>query len=141
MAKVVRYSTAGGVVVQDSKMLLLDRPGRQEIRLPKGHIEDGETPEEAALRETSEETGYGDLQIVADLGSQTVEFDYHGEHVIREEYYFLMHLRSTRQISRTLEDERQFHPRWTPLAETVDALTFEAEKSVARRALQLLPSP
>jgi 8-oxo-dGTP pyrophosphatase MutT (NUDIX family) len=141
MTRVVRYNTAGGVIVQDGKMLLLDRPTRQEVRLPKGHIEEGETPEEAALRETSEETGYVDLQIVADLGRQTVEFDYQGEHFIREEYYFLMQLRSERQVSRTSEDEKQFYPRWTPLAKTVDLLTFESEKNVALRALQLFPSP
>ena len=51
-----RYETGGGVVVHEGKVLLLDRPKRGEVRLPKGHIDPGETPEMTALRETTEES-------------------------------------------------------------------------------------
>ena len=37
-----RYLAAGGVVIHDGRMLVLDRPSRGEVRLPKGHIEGGE---------------------------------------------------------------------------------------------------
>src|SRR5690349_21122258 len=100
MPEIHRYSAAGGVVIHRGQMLLLDRPGRQEIRLPKGHIEPGETPEVTALREVTEESGYNDLKIVTALGSQVVEFDHQGRHVIRTEYYFLMNLVSDQQAAR-----------------------------------------
>ena len=64
----VSYRSAGGVVYADGRILLLDRPTRGEIRLPKGHIERDESDEDAALREVTEETGYACLEIVADLG-------------------------------------------------------------------------
>jgi len=89
-SNVVRYRAAGGVVVDGERVLVLRRPGRGEVRLPKGHIDPGETPRAAALREVGEESGYADLEIVADLGTQTVEFDWDGRHYVRDEHYFLM---------------------------------------------------
>jgi 8-oxo-dGTP pyrophosphatase MutT (NUDIX family) len=138
MSKIIRYEAAGGVVVDGSQMLLLDRPERGEVRLPKGHIEAGESAASAALRETTEETGYDHLLIVADLGEQVVEFDYQGNHIIRREHFFLMRPVSHRQSPRTAVDEAQFRVRWTPLAEAVGLLSFAAEQEMARRALREL---
>lgn len=135
---VQRYSAAGGVVIDEGKMLLLDRPLRQEVRLPKGHIDPGETPDVTALRETAEESGYHDLAIVADLGSQVVEFDHKGEHFIRTEYYFLMHLLSHQQQMRPAQDAEQFRVLWTPIDQAVERLTYSAEKAIARKAIQAL---
>ena len=56
-------------MINDDKLLVLERPARGEVRLPKGHVEPGEAPREAALREVREEAGYADLEIVADLGA------------------------------------------------------------------------
>ena len=114
----------------------MDRPGRQEIRLPKGHIEPGETPEVTALREVAEESGYNDLKIVTSLGSQVVEFDHQGRHVIRTEYYFLMDLVSDQQAARDEHDTAQFHVRWTPLAQAAEQLTFAPEQAIARQAIE-----
>ena len=130
-----RYSAAGGVVVHEGNVLLLLRPNRNEIRLPKGHIEEGEDPVTAALRETAEESGYDDLEIVADLGSKVVEFDYNGRHFVRTEHYFLMSLRSDRQCVRDAKDQAQFAVRWAPFNAALDELTFEAERETVRRAI------
>lgn len=146
--KKIRYKSAGGIVAQrdllphlpeaETYLLLLDRPGRAEVRLPKGHIDPGESAEEAALRETREETGFGDLRIVADLGHRTVEFDYKGAHYIREERYFLMELLSPRQIIRPPKDAKQFQVLWEPLARAGDRLTFEAERLFVKDAVTAL---
>lgn len=58
---------AGGVVVFDGKIVSITRNGIPD--LPKGHIEKGETPEQAALREVEEETGIHKLHIVRELPS------------------------------------------------------------------------
>lgn len=131
----IEYSTGGGVVIDQNRMLVLFRPARNEIRLPKGHIDPGETAEVAALREVVEETGYEDLEIVVDLGEQLVEFDYQADHYRRRERYFLMRLRSHRQIDRPAHDAAQFQVQWVPLDDAPQQLTFTAEQSVARAAI------
>ena len=146
--KTIRYKSAGGIVAQrdildhlpatETFLLLLDRPSRAEVRLPKGHIDPGESAEEAALRETSEETGFGDLRILADLGRRTVEFNYKGANYIREEHYFLMKLLSPRQITRPPKDAKQFHVQWEPLVRAGKRLTFEAERLFVADAVNAL---
>ena len=128
----VCYVAAGGVVVHDGRVLVLRRPGRGEVRLPKGHVEPGETAQEAALRETREESGYAGLAVRADLGTQLVEFDRDGQHVVRTERYFLME--PVGPVVRSALHECQFEPVWLPWDGALAALTFEAEREWVRRA-------
>jgi len=138
---VERYLAAGGVVVHNGHVLVLHRPGYGEVRLPKGHVERGETAMETALRETREESGYADLTIKGDLGTQTVEFTRpDGRQVVRVERYFLLGL--TEEHSETTNQpkagvhESQFEPLWLPWDEAQAALTFQAEREWVRLARQ-----
>ncbi len=145
-----QYRAAGGVVVQQGLVpelaldqpyvLLLDRPSRNEVRLPKGHIDAGESAQEAALRETAEESGYIDLDVLADLGKQVVAYDYKGAHYVRHERYFLMRLRSVTQGPRSEHDAGQFIVRWASLSGAADQLTYEAEQEWVQRAITALQS-
>ena len=131
----IDYVAAGGVIIEDGQMLLLDRPTRGEIRLPKGHVDPGETHDETALRETSEETGYADLEIVVDLGERLVEFEKDARRFRRAEHYYLMRTLSDHQEPRSPKDEKQFRPFWVPMEEAVKQLTYLAEQEVALRAI------
>jgi len=71
----VEETSAGGLVVDrtegDPRVALIgrvDRRGRLLWSLPKGHLEDGETAEDAAIREVEEETGIRG-RVVASLGT------------------------------------------------------------------------
>lgn len=132
---VVEYGTGGGVVIHEGKMLLLERPARNEVRLPKGHIDPGETVRETALRETTEESGYCDLAIVADLGAQLNKFEHKGDHYRRTERYYLMSLNSPETVTRNATDAKQFNPVWVSLTEAPARLTFESERRVAEQAV------
>jgi len=62
---------AGTIILQDNKILLIHRfwQGREYFVIPGGKVEDGESIEEAAIREAKEETN---LDVV--LGEKFFEF-------------------------------------------------------------------
>lgn len=138
---IVRYRSAGGVVIDTiGRVLLIERTldDRYEVRLPKGHIDAGETPEAAAVREVCEETGYCDLRVLADLGWRQVTFERaDGRRVVRDECYYLMRLVSDHQRPPQFTSEREalFCNRWVAdLEEAERVLTFEAERNAVQRA-------
>jgi 8-oxo-dGTP pyrophosphatase MutT (NUDIX family) len=134
--RVERYIAAGGVIVHGERVLVLRWPSRDEVRLPKGHVEPGETVREAALREACEESGYLDLEIVTDMGHQRVAFDDGDRHVVRTECYFLMTLVGRPGRPRGC-GEPTFDPVWLNWDAALDALTYEAEREWVRRARRL----
>lgn len=145
MNKPITYHAAGGVVVRadGAWVLLLERPGRRELRLPKGHIERGETREQAAVREVQEETGYADVSILSDLGSYTHTFyDYlKDREVTRTESFFLMRLDSERDYAGPRLAHENFQRRWVKREEAEHALTYESEKEFIRRARRAIRAP
>ena len=48
---------AGGVVMRDGRVAVVHRPKYDDWSLPKGKLDEGESFEQAALREVEEETG------------------------------------------------------------------------------------
>jgi ADP-ribose pyrophosphatase YjhB (NUDIX family) len=65
----IHTESAGGVVVNaEGRVLLVSQHGTS-WSLPKGHLEEGETPLEAARREIHEESGVIRLELVRPLGS------------------------------------------------------------------------
>ncbi len=141
--KTQHHETAGGVVLDTEDRVLvlvrdIEREGRlvHEVRLPKGHIDPGETDEEAAMREVLEESGYGALAIEADLGHATSEFDFRGKHHIRQERYFLMRLTDPKRGAPqpTGPEEALFEPAWLPLEEAASQMTYTSERGFIARA-------
>ena len=64
LSRTVEETSAGGIVVNLNSPALevaviarINRAGRLEWCLPKGHLEGEETPAQAAMREVAEETG------------------------------------------------------------------------------------
>ncbi len=65
-----RTRSAGGIVLGDAGTIALVRSrGGHGWTFPKGHVEEGETDEQAARREIEEETGLTGLELIDDLGS------------------------------------------------------------------------
>ncbi len=138
--KLNEYQAAGGVVFYDGKFLVLQKLRVAEIRLPKGHIEEGETPEEAALREVGEEGGYTGLKIVASLGTGVTEFDHPDEHVRRKEFYFLMQPVNDVPLprERNEDDMARFEPLWLSPEQALAAITYDAERLFVQRAIEAI---
>ena len=67
--KTINVQCAGGVVINSLNQVAIVNQNYDSWSLPKGHIDLGETPLEAAKREIYEETGITDLLYVKELGS------------------------------------------------------------------------
>lgn len=65
----IQTESAGGVVLNaEGRVLLVSQHGTS-WSLPKGHLEEGESPLEAARREIYEESGVSRLELIRSLGS------------------------------------------------------------------------
>ena len=78
---------AGGFVHSESNVLLIYRKAKWD--LPKGKLDPGESLEQCAIRELSEETG---IQAISEGPLCTTYHTYHefGRHVLKESHWFLM---------------------------------------------------
>ncbi len=81
---------AGGVVENDNgDILIMTRKGWRD--LPKGHIDEGESAEEAAVREVGEECGLQSVEIVAPLCTTRHFHRAYGRWEIKQTEWFLMY--------------------------------------------------
>jgi hypothetical protein len=76
-----------------------------------------------------EETGFANLHVLASLGTLRGEYTLHGEHIQRDETYFLMRLLDDRRVQPgayddAAHDQLTFRPAWTPVAEAAARLSF-----------------
>lgn len=100
---------AGGLVYNEhNELLLIFRRGKWD--LPKGKADDGETPEQTALREVMEETGVQNICIEKPAGITYHEYfdKWLQEQVIKKTYWFIMQATGSQQlIPQTEEDIEQ----------------------------------
>jgi 8-oxo-dGTP pyrophosphatase MutT (NUDIX family) len=137
--RTVDETSAGGLVVdrERSRAALigrLDRRGTLLWSLPKGHIEAGETAEQAAIREVSEETGIDGL-VLDELGSIDYWFVVENRRVHKTVHHFLMEA-----VGGELSDEdvEVTEVAWVPLGELNGVLAYADERRLVHRALRLL---
>ena len=137
-AKRVDEVSAGGLVVDTTGKLglligrrdLKDASGKKILwSLPKGHIEEGETPEEAALREVAEETGINSV-IEKSLGVIDFWFMAGGKRIHKTVHHFLF--RESGGLLAAQESEVD-EVAWFPLDQIIEKLAYPDEKKLISR--------
>ena len=143
-AKRVDEVSAGGLVIDSTgtKGLLI---GRRDLKdaskerllwsLPKGHIEAGETPEEAAIREVAEETGI-QSEISRELGVIDFWFMAGGTRIHKTVHHFLFREKGGELAPQVSEVD---DVGWFPLEEIISLLAYPDEKKLIARSGDLIP--
>ena len=136
--------SSGGVVVRPAKdgweTVLASRrtrAGKLVWGLAKGQIEEGESAEDAALREVEEETGIT-ARMLQPLGEIAYWFVWDGERVKKTVHFFLMEATGG-DASR--HDREMEEVRWFPLDEAVSLAGYPSERKVLERARLALADP
>ena len=131
---IVREYSAGGLVFDERDRVAIiarhSRSGHLEWCLPKGHIEQGETPQQAAIREISEETGI--LGEVVD-SIATIDYWFTGT---TQRVHKLVHHYALRQIGGQLSvegdpDHEAEDAAWVAFNELGSILSYPNERKIA----------
>jgi 8-oxo-dGTP pyrophosphatase MutT (NUDIX family) len=132
-------TSAGGIVVRlvDGRpRVLLIRDSYRNWGFPKGHLEEGETAADAALREVREETGLGDVALIGEIDTIDWHFRFRGRLVHKTCHFFLMQTRHAR--TRPQRAEGITACRWVSIDEAERAISYANARDVLRRARGML---
>lgn len=128
-------TSAGGVIYRwrgEVPHILLIRDGHSHWGLPKGHLESGETPSAAALREAREETGLADLVLGPKLDTIDWFFRARGRLIHKFCHFFLIESRTGDTVPEEAEGITACV--WLPLPRAIEQISYDNAREVVRRA-------
>ena len=137
--KAEREVSAGGIVFRrdadGTARFLLIKDSYQHWGFPKGHLEEGESPAAAAMRETREETGLENLILQGPIRVIDWHFRFRGKYIHKYCHFFLFESpegECTPQV-----DEGITAVRWETVERSLEVLSYDNARGVLRRAAEM----
>ncbi len=135
-----RETSAGGVVFRRGAdgvvRFLLIRDSYKNWGFPKGHLEPGEPPAEAARREVAEETGLSDLVLHGPIQVIDWYFRFRGKTIHKYCHFFLFESRQGDPVPQA--EEGITDCAWHQLAEAVRTISYANARGVLERAAEMV---
>ena len=119
--------SCGGIVINNKNEILLVHHNKGHWDLPKGHVEEGETEEQTAIREVKEETGI-DVEVDSNFRYTTKYSPKEG--VMKEVVFFLA--RNLNSATKAQEEEVS-EVKWFTFKEAIDKITYNNSKEILRK--------
>ena len=136
--RTVEETSAGGLVVDSQRRAAvigrMNSQGTLMWSLPKGHLEQGESLEAAAVREVTEETGITG-RVLAPLGVIDVYFTAEGRRVHKTVHHYLL-IAEGGELNN--DDAEVEEVAWVPLDELPKRLAYADERRLLARVPELL---
>lgn len=132
--------SAGGIVFRrppgEAAKYLLIRDSYNNWGFPKGHLEDEESPAQAAIRETAEETGLDHLVLHGPIRVIDWHFRFRGRHIHKYCHFFLFESPEGEVCPQV--DEGITACQWRPLNEALEILSYDNARGVLKRAGEMV---
>ena len=135
-----KHVSSGGLVYRlldgHTEVVLISRLGGRVWCLPKGHVETGESLENTALREVSEETGI-EARIVQPIGD--VQYWYYDKwekkRIFKTVHFFILEYIHGDVAN---HDREVDEARWFSVEKASDLLTYPSEQEIFMKAMNVL---
>src|SRR5213594_949111 len=135
-----RETSAGGVVFRrgpDGQVsFLLIRDSYKNWGFPKGHLEAGEPPAEAARREVIEETGLDQLVLHGPIKVIDWYFRFRGKTIHKFCHFFLFESRRGDPVPQA--DEGITACTWHPIADALETISYDNARQVLTQADEMV---
>jgi 8-oxo-dGTP pyrophosphatase MutT (NUDIX family) len=132
--------SAGGIVFRrpqgEPARFLLIRDSYRNWGFPKGHLEGDESPAQAAMRETAEETGLEQLLLHGPIRVIDWHFRFRGRHIHKYCHFFLFESPDGEVCPQV--DEGITACQWRPLNEALELLSYDNARGVLKRAGEMV---
>ncbi|MDR1032419.1 MAG: NUDIX domain-containing protein [Candidatus Nomurabacteria bacterium] len=134
---IVETISAGGIIYEDGKYLLINWPSENTVEIPKGTVKLGESIEDACKREILEETGYT-VEIIAPLSVSNYTVDWHdGKTYHKTVHYFLLNPVKGSELHSNRQQGEDFENLWVSSKDALSLLSFEEMRTAMLKAMQI----
>ena len=138
-ARAKQEVSAGGVVYRTcdgGPLFLLIRDSYRNWGFPKGHLEPGEMPDAAAMREVAEETGLAGIELRGAIETIDWYFRFRGRLIHKVCYFYLMETDAEATCPQRAEGITAC--RWAPFEEAVKLVSYANARVVLQRAREMV---